>query len=191
MLSPTGLAGATEHDPGEEDREMTQVPTEEDDFSFRKYIPFSSRAYNLFMLMHLTHIDIYRARHREVRACGLTYPEFGLLDLVDRLEESAVPAELARWLMRTPPAISGLLDRMERKGLVVREARTVGNRLKRVVMTDDGRAALARAREHDIIDSIVESISEDDFRKLWSVLERLKDAALQHSVRPARTPAST
>ena len=136
------------------------------------------RDYNLFMLIGLALTAIFKARHNQVRHLDLTPAEFHLLLLVAELGDSAFPAEISRWMMRKPPTISRLLDRMERNALVRRKKPSDNGKIRRIVITPKGREALEKARKPDVMGLIVDALSEDEFRLLWQTLEKLKDAAL-------------
>jgi len=151
------------------------------DPDFRKYVPFMGPDYNLFMLLGLTLASIFKARHSQVSVLGLTPAEFHALLLVEKLKELAFPAEISRWMMRKPATISRLLDRMENGGLVKRVKNPDSQKIKRVIMTKKGRAALDRARTPDVIRLIVALLSQDEFRRLWGLLEKLKEGALKRA----------
>jgi len=150
------------------------------DPAYRKYVPFLDSNHNLYLLLHLTHAALFDARYREIRGSGITTMELALLTVVDGLGEKATPAEIARWMMRRRPTVSGLLDRMERNGLVERSAYRGSRKSKLVTMTDKGRKALDKANEKDVWKTIIGSMPDEEYRQLWSLLEKLKDNALAH-----------
>lgn len=160
---------------------MAGVSKRDREPDYRKYVPFLDSNYNLYLLLYLTHTALFNARYREIKEFGLTSMEMALLTVVDGLGDAATPSEISRWMMRRRPTVSGLLDRMERNGLVRRSARRDSRKLKRVTMTEKGRKALNKAREKDIWQTIIGSMSDDDFKQLWSLLEKLKDAAIARS----------
>jgi DNA-binding MarR family transcriptional regulator len=62
--------------------------------------------------------------------------------------ERAVPMNaLAECLHNDPSNITGLVDRLERKGLVERMAHPTDRRVKTLALIDDGRAVRGRLRE--------------------------------------------
>ena len=146
--------------------------------AYRKYVPFLDSNYNLYLLLYLTHAALFDARYREIKGFGLTSMELALLTVVDGLGDKATPAEIARWMMRRRPTVTGLLDRMERNGLVKRSAYRGSRKLKLVTMTDKGRKALEKANQKDVWKSIIGAMPDEEYRQLWSLLEKLKDAAL-------------
>jgi DNA-binding MarR family transcriptional regulator len=156
---------------------MARPVTKTAEPDFRKYAPFMDRDYNMFMLLGLALRSVFKARHCQVDALGLTPAEFHVLLLVEELGEASFPAEISRWLMRKPATVSRLLDRMEDRGLVRRRKDASNGKIKRVVMTEKGRRSLKQARSPDVMRLIMTMLSEDEFRQLWLLLEKLKDAA--------------
>jgi len=75
----------------------------------------------------------------------------GLVDIqaLRALEREAnlSAGELARRLRMSESAITGVLNRLEGRGLAARERRTGDRRVVRIVLTDAGKAALAAADE--------------------------------------------
>ena len=146
--------------------------------AYRKYVPFLDSSYNLYTLIYLTQIALFRTRYNEVRELGVTSMEAALLLVVNGLGEQANPAEISRWMMRKRPTVSGLLDRMERNGLVIREGYNHNRKLKKVIMTPKGREALDQIVKRDSFRTIISSLSDEEYAQLWSLLEKLKDKAL-------------
>lgn len=146
--------------------------------AYRKYVSFLDSSYNLYALIYLTQIALFRTRYNEVRELGVTSMEAALLLVVNGLGESANPAEISRWMMRKRPTVSGLLDRMERNGLVIRQGYNHNRKLKKVVMTPKGREALNQIVKRDSFRTIISSLSDEEYAQLWSLLEKLKDKAL-------------
>ena len=145
---------------------------------YTSYVPFVGWQYNLRMLLYLTEESVNKARHAQVLKKGLTRPDADLLFLVQTLGDSATPTELSRWLKRRPPTVSEHLNNMQADGLLKRRPVRGNSKIKRVVLTRKGQEALREASERDIIVSVMSSLSEREYRQLWRLLEKLKDAAL-------------
>ena len=91
---------------------MSQSLNLDEDTTYTKYLPYIDRNYNIVMLLGLTLNSIERALQAQVRESGLTAVEYELLILVKELGNQAIPAELSRILLKTPPATTSLLNRM-------------------------------------------------------------------------------
>ena len=158
---------------------MVKEKHKNDNTDYRKYVPFMNREYNLLMLAGLTVNAILKARQNQVKELGLTTSQFHLLLLASELGEDAFPAEIARWMMLKPPTVSSLCNRMERDGLIVRRSYKNNKKLKRITITKKGAEALAHlSNEKDILTTIMNSLSQEEYRQLWILLEKLKGVAL-------------
>ena len=145
---------------------------------YKKYVPFVDRDYNLVALLGLTMNAIVKARQRHVEGFGLTATEFHLLIVVAELGDPVTAAEISRILMRKPPTTTALLNRMEKGGLIRRAAHSSNRKLKKVVITEKGEEALRQGRKRDVLNAVVGALSQQEFRHLWLLLEKLKDSAL-------------
>jgi len=147
------------------------------DAKFTKYIPYIDRNYNMVMLLGLTINMIARALQEQVKESGITAVEYELLILINEMGDQAIPAELSRILLKTPPATTTLLNRMEKSGLVKRKAYPGNKKIKIVVITQKGQEALQSALKHDVLPDIIGTLPEQKFTVLWDLLEELKDKA--------------
>lgn len=128
------------------------------------------------------------AAHRRVQRWieaemgGLTSAQSGVLFMLGRQDGAAI-GEVAEALDTAPSAMSGLIDRMERSGLVERRADPADGRGQRIHMTDQGRAAREAAKSglEEINQRITEGFSEAEI----DVVSRWL-ASLQHRF-PERT----
>jgi len=120
-----------------------------------------------------------RARENEVREFGISMMQAGVLFIVKAIGERATPAEISRWLFREPHTVSGLLDRMEKQGLV-RKVKNLGRKnLIRVVITEKGEEVYQRSREMKVIRTTLSCLSPEERNNLRSYLEALRDKALE------------
>jgi DNA-binding MarR family transcriptional regulator len=94
-------------------------------------------------------------------AGGLTSAQSGVLFVLGRSDGVPI-GELAEALAAAPSAMSGLIDRMERAGLVERRADPADGRGQRIHMTDRGREAreAAKAGVAQINRTLTEGFSE-------------------------------
>ncbi|MDX1650355.1 MAG: MarR family transcriptional regulator [Myxococcota bacterium] len=102
-------------------------------------------------------IDLHS--RRLVEQHGLTAPQLATLDAARRLDAPTV-GSLARAVHLSQPTISGIVDRLERQGLVRRERLAADRRAVAVRVTAEGEKALALAP----------SLLQDTFRRNLSRL---------------------
>jgi DNA-binding MarR family transcriptional regulator len=115
----------------------------------------------------------YFARH------GISGSQWGVLRTLHRAECEGLPAlrltDLADRLLIRPPSVSGVVDRMERLGLVRREDFPTDQRAKQVVMTAEGRALLERVLENHQaqIDKVMGGLTRAEQDELHRLLLKL------------------
>jgi DNA-binding MarR family transcriptional regulator len=151
--------------------------TGEKDTKNNKYVSFIDHHYNLAAQIFFTHHALSKAKQSQLLDIGITYVEFQLLWAVEGLGKAATPAEISRVLMRQPPTMSALLNRMEKNGLVKRKNDPKNKKLKRVVMTPKGKKSLKLARQNDIMHTIMNSMTQQELNQLSSLLDKLKSTA--------------
>lgn len=82
-----------------------------------------------------------RHSRRLARLHGLTEPQAICLNAINRAGELN-PGQLARTISLSPPTVTGILDRLERRGLIKRERTARDKRQVVVCVTEDGRYLL-------------------------------------------------
>lgn len=98
----------------------------------------------LFFLLSAGARRVQRWIDAELAGRGLTQAQSGLLYFLGR-DDGALIGEAAEALDVAPSAMTGLVDRMERSGLVERRADPADGRAQRLHLTDRGREARAFA----------------------------------------------
>ncbi|MEA1958220.1 MAG: winged helix DNA-binding protein [Chloroflexota bacterium] len=156
---------------------MTEQISRDEEPAYKRYAPFLNSSYNLYVHIYMTHKALFSVRYGEIKGFEVTPMELALLTIVNGIGGSATPAEIARWIMRKRSTVSGLLNRMERNGLIKRSEYENNKKLKKVTLTDEGRKILEQTGESDVLNDITGSLSDDEFERLWSLLEKLQQIA--------------
>ncbi len=82
---------------------------------------------------------------------GITGSQWGVLRNLLRAEQEGTPGlrmtDLGERLLIRPPSVTGVVDRLERAGLVGRSPSPEDQRVKLVALTDDGRRLIGRVLE--------------------------------------------
>ncbi len=94
-------------------------------------------------------------------------------------EDDAKTAELGRRAGLEPSTMTGLLDRMERDGLVLRRADPEDRRAQRIKLTERGRKAQRPVMRvvDATLDRITSGFSKSELAELGALLQRLIAAA--------------
>jgi DNA-binding MarR family transcriptional regulator len=100
-----------------------------------------------------------------------------LMMLLHAPAQQLTPAQLAAKSGRTRATISGLLDGLERDGLIRRETDSVDRRIVRVQPTSTARELVDRVKPAycDWISSVMSALDEDERRELVNLLEKLHE----------------
>jgi DNA-binding MarR family transcriptional regulator len=116
---------------------------------------------------------------RAVRAIAasedLTLQQFGVLRILSQREGVASMNVLGDELMVKPPVITGIIDRLETKGLVKREESTTDRRKTEIVLTDVGKKAHRKIREdyrHSLRESLARSLTPAEQENLARLMAR-------------------
>ena len=139
----------------------------------------TDRDYELWVLLEQACDAMIRARENEVRKFGISMMQAAVLFIVKTIEGPATPAEISRWLFREPHTVSGILERMEKQGLVRRVKDLERKNMIRVVITEKGEEAYQRSRDLKVIRTILSSLYAEQRDRLRPYVETLRNEALR------------
>jgi len=125
-----------------------------------------------------THAALSPLVDRGLRGLRLTGAQMNaLLVLRSAVPEGLPLGEIGRRLVVTKPNVTGLVDRLERQGLVTRDAANEKDRrVIRARLTDSGRALLEEAlpRQRQVLADVLDCLALDEKRQLITLLTRLR-----------------
>ena len=120
-----------------------------------------------------------RVLHPYFARFGISGAQWGVLRNLHRAEEEGVRelrlTDLAGRLLVRPPSVTGIIDRLERAGLVARGEVRSDLRSKRISLTSAGRNVVKqvlRGHEHRI-DALMAGLSADEQEELRRLLVKL------------------
>ncbi len=111
-------------------------------------------------------------RERLRREFDVTLPRFDVLAALHREPDGMLMSELSRYLMVSNGNVTGIIDRLEADGQVVRARRDGDRRASIVRLTEKGRTEFeAMAGEHETwVAELLGTLVPDDVEKLSTVL---------------------
>lgn len=115
----------------------------------------------------------------ELKPFALSFARFELLALLSFTQTGSLPmASASARLQVHPTSVTNTVDRLERDDLVRREPHPTDGRATIVVITEEGRALVARATER-LNERVftVSGLDEDDEANLVRILARFRRAA--------------
>ncbi len=133
---------------------------------------------------------IYRELRRRLQDSGLTFPQFEMILQLGRYEGGLPIIELSRRLLVTAGNVTGIVDRLEEKGLVTRVRQMDDRRVTKVELTERGGRLfkdIVPQHERDI-GEILGVLSESELGELRGLLERLRIGLEQGGDRPKTEP---
>jgi len=108
---------------------------------------------------------------------GLTGPQLTVVKMLESLGDLSL-SSLSDHIKARNNTVTGIIDRMQREGLVKRERSETDRRVIFIRLTERGRQ-LARSIEvepMEIFRQALESLPEDDVQQLFRILGRVQDA---------------
>ena len=140
---------------------------------------FGDKNFTLWVLLRQAKDMVFKAAEKELSRYGISPEEAGVLSIVQALGNKAIPAEISRWLLREPHSVSGILSRMEKKGLVRKTRDLDRKNLVRVTLTEKGQQAYYQSTKIESIGKIMSCLSEEKCQQIIPCLKELRDRALK------------
>ena len=122
---------------------------------------------------------MYKARAGELSQYGITPEEAAVLFIVQAVGHRVTPAEISRWTLRESHSISGLLMRMEKKGLIKKVKDLDKKGRVKIVLTEKGQQTYHESLKRDSIREIMSCLSEEERHQLQSALRKIRSKALK------------
>lgn len=135
--------------------------------------------WDLWTMLEQAHSGITLARDRELEKHGISTIKAAALFIIDSIGDEATPAEISRWIVRRPHSVSGLLDRMERDGLINKAKNLHKKNLVRVTITPKGRKAYETSLKRKTINQSLSALTAHERKELYGYLEKLRNKALK------------
>ncbi|MFY0544105.1 MarR family winged helix-turn-helix transcriptional regulator [Brevibacillus sp. H7] len=130
----------------------------------------------LFLTLYKTNAFSVRRLEERLQPFGLTLGRLCLLVSLRRFEKPALPSELGDDLAVTRANVSGLLNALEKMGLVHREFDPEDRRRVLVHLTESGRNTLEQAWPvyEETVMSGFQRLSEEEQATLLKLLEKIE-----------------
>jgi DNA-binding MarR family transcriptional regulator len=136
----------------------------------------------LWAMVNQVYWAMIRVTENELRPTGITMIQAAVLFLVKNAKTPATPAQLSRWLFREPHTVSGLLNRMEKQGLIRKTKDLERKNLVRVTLTEKGEKAYQQQSEMRVIRKLLSSLSPKQRNNFMTSLRILRSRALDELV---------
>jgi DNA-binding MarR family transcriptional regulator len=141
--------------------------------------PTNDYDFQLWVLLRQVRDAMAKARERELGIIDISSVQGSILTSIKVIADKATPIEISRRLIREPHSISGLLERMEKQGLVKLVKDLPRRNMVRVVMTKKGEATYKHISNRAVMREIIASLNKQEKKKLWDILLKLRGVSLK------------
>ncbi len=133
----------------------------------------------------------YALIERELRravAAHCTFPQFDVLNQLDRERDGLTFVALSRRLLVTAGNLTGIVDRLHGDGLVRRAVHPADRRAFRLTLTPKGRRLVRRAqgRHHRALTALLAGVPARDLRALRRLLDGVRASASSRAATGSR-----
>jgi DNA-binding MarR family transcriptional regulator len=130
--------------------------------------------YDLWRLFSSAHQVVSYASEKQLRGYGFSHEIAALLSAIFLLGNDIMPIDLARLMRRKPQTITGILRRMEVKGLIKKTRDANKKNIIRLSLTEKGLIAYQRASMVDVYHKVFGTLQAEKRRTLVDILNEIK-----------------
>ena len=134
---------------------------------------------NIWRKLTITRRALQKVRSKELWKYEITSAEAMVFSSIKTMNDNDVtPGKIARWSLTDPHAVSQLLKRMEKRGLVTRTRDTRHKNRLLIAMTEKGEQTYEKSSQRITQNKLMSSLSVVQRNQLESCLDTLYDAAM-------------
>lgn len=136
---------------------------------------FSDAGLTTWVLLRQTWTALFKVAEAKLRKTGLSPEQLDVLWSCMGATAPLTPAEISRRIFRESQTVTGLLDRLERDGLLVRIPKRKGRPFTQVQLTPAGQKACEPAIgvAKELITRLMSVLSEEEHKQLQELLRVL------------------
>lgn len=136
------------------------------------------KEYDTWILLSRVYHMIAKLRRLELAKYNVQPVQAYILFILQALGGEASPTELTRYAYEHKSAISDILIRMEKQGLINKSKKIVGNGRVKVKLTEKGEEALRLSSERALLKKVMSGLTPEKAAQLESCLELIRDNAI-------------
>jgi len=138
---------------------------------------FESVEHKIAVLIRRVDLLISKARRNELVHLGITPAQAGVLHFTQMLKAPCTIIQLRQLMGRSNSSMVGIINRMERDGLIKRQVDRQNKKYTRIFLTSKGKTLYEKAVKLSTFITIISNLPEEDKRKLKLYLSTLSKAA--------------
>lgn len=136
--------------------------------------------YRLNVLLKVISDALSKLREIEMKKYGITPEQNKALTSIYYLGEEATPSRISRWVFREPHTVLVLINRMQKMGLVKKEAYPKNKHLIRVSLTEKGYEIFESAIKYRSYIKVYNALTKRQRLQLFSILQVLKNSVFEN-----------
>jgi DNA-binding MarR family transcriptional regulator len=136
------------------------------------------REYDTWILLSRVYHMIAKLRRLELVKYNIQPVQAYILFILHALGGETSPTELARYAYEHKSAISDILIRMEKQGLITKTKKVIGNGRVKVKLTVKGKEALKLSSEREFLRKSMSNLTPEKTEQLETCLELIRDNAV-------------
>jgi MarR family transcriptional regulator, organic hydroperoxide resistance regulator len=137
--------------------------------------PPEDKDFKLWQLLLNTVNMVSKARTKELQKHTISTNTAAVLDCIISSPTNPTPSQIARWLIREPQSTSGILNRIEKRGLITKTVDSARKNVIRVALTEEGKELYNKIiKKRKTIHSIVSVLSEEERQQMETCLRKLQ-----------------
>jgi DNA-binding MarR family transcriptional regulator len=135
----------------------------------------------LWKLLHQTYKSVSRCEYGLFTTIGLTDMQHAILMTIKQVNTPVNPTYIAEQVDRNLNTVTLIIERMAKKGLIVRTRDADDQRSYEVVITEKGKEYLKRSspKSSALIMKVLETLSAEELQTLTTLLEKIRLQAIQ------------
>ncbi len=121
---------------------------------------------------------------QDLREHGLTTPQVRALAVLSVITDGVPISNLSVYTVIEQSTMSRTIDALEAQGLVRREPGESDSRVRKVFLTDEGRAEFSRAWPfmHDVFETMFDGIDDAEYAALIATLQKMLKNIRRHEI---------
>jgi DNA-binding MarR family transcriptional regulator len=136
------------------------------------------KEYDTWILLSRVYHMIAKLRRLELAKYNIQPVQAYILFILHALGGETSPTELARYAYEHKSAISDILIRMEKQGLITKTKKVIGNGRIKVKLTEKGHESLILSLEREFLRKAMSGLTPEKIEQLETCLELIRDNAV-------------
>jgi DNA-binding MarR family transcriptional regulator len=133
--------------------------------------------HEIAVLIRRIDLLLSKARRNELVHLDITPAQAGVLHFVQMFEKPCTIIQLRQSMGRSNSSIVGIINRMERKGLIKRQVDFRNKKYTRILLTSKGKTLYEKAVKLSAFVAIISSLPKEDRQRLKLYLKALSETA--------------